>query len=47
LIVFKIIEAEAWVAERWGGWKEEKPAWVVVEMVPDRFRRAGAARWEA
>jgi hypothetical protein len=30
-------EVKAWTAERWGVWKEEKPAWFKVEQVPDRF----------
>jgi hypothetical protein len=34
-------EVRAWTAERWGGWKEEKPAWFKVELVPDRFIPAG------
>jgi hypothetical protein len=34
-------EVKAWVAERWGVWKEETPAWFKVEMVPDRFIPVG------
>jgi hypothetical protein len=34
-------EVKAWVAEGWGGWKEEKPAWFKPATVPDRFIPAG------
>jgi hypothetical protein len=30
-------EVKAWTAENWARWKEEKPAWFKVEVVPDRF----------
>ena len=30
-------EVKAWVAEGWGRWKEEKPAWFKPELVPDQF----------
>jgi hypothetical protein len=30
-------EVKAWTAENWARWKEEKPAWFVVEKVPDQF----------
>jgi hypothetical protein len=29
------------VGDNWARWKEEKPAWFKVEMVPDRFIPAG------
>jgi hypothetical protein len=34
-------EVKAWLAENWGRWKEEKPAWFKVEVVPDNFLPAG------
>ena len=34
-------EVKAWTAENWARWKEEKPAWFKVEIVPDRFVPAG------
>jgi hypothetical protein len=30
-------EVKAWTAGNWMRWKEEKPAWFKVEMVPDQF----------
>ena len=34
-------EVKAWVGGNWVRWKEEKPAWFKVEMVPDRFIPVG------
>jgi hypothetical protein len=34
-------EVKAWLAENWGRWKEEKPAWFKPERVPDQFLPAG------
>ncbi|GMI19044.1 hypothetical protein TeGR_g4044 [Tetraparma gracilis] len=30
-------EVKLWVGENWARWKEEKPVWFKVEMVPDQF----------
>ncbi|GMI24568.1 hypothetical protein TeGR_g5832 [Tetraparma gracilis] len=30
-------DMKAWTAENWARWKAEKPAWFVVEKVPDQF----------
>ena len=30
-------EVKTWLAEGWGRWKEEKPPWFKIEMVPDQF----------
>jgi hypothetical protein len=30
-------EVRAWTAENWARWKEEKPAWFKIEVVPDQF----------
>jgi hypothetical protein len=34
-------EVKKWTAEGWARWKEEKPVWFKVEIVPDRFVPAG------
>jgi hypothetical protein len=35
-------EVNAWTAENWARWSEEKPAWFKPERVPDRFLPVGA-----
>jgi hypothetical protein len=34
-------EVRVWVAANWGRWKEEKPPWFKVEVVPDKFIPVG------